>query len=328
MCNRNTLAKISLESFDWLYLEYITKNRTANSIADELNCSHGYVTKYITAYNIKKELCEAYAKNPKCLIFLNDKDWLYNEYIIDNKTTTEISNTIGCSDTFVVKYLNKYNINIRNGGEHNIINLDLFNKLNDKEWLYNEYVLNNKTTYEIAIELKCSAVSISNYLKIHNIPSKLIANRLLLNDREWLYNMYVVENNSIHRISELMLCGRRLISKNLKMHGIPINSSKHGFNRNKSGVLYYIKIISPNFIYYKIGITNSNNSKKRISRMGIPKELNYIVLNEYYNTDGNIIADLEIKYKQDFKEYQYHGEKIMQNGNTELFITDVLGLDV
>ena len=95
----------------------------------------------------------------------------------------------------------------------------------------------------------------------------------------------------------------------------------NGFDINKPGILYYLKINGGQF--YKIGITNKSvkerftNSELQI--IEIVKTWYYVDGIEAYNTEQNLLKE--------YKQYQYKGPDILKSGNTELFIIDVLGLD-
>lgn len=100
--------------------------------------------------------------------------------------------------------------------------------------------------------------------------------------------------------------------------------AKSGFDSNKSAILYYLRVVYKKRKYYKIGITN-RSIKERYNHGDLKK---IVVLEEWaYNIgkDGyNKEKDLLIK----FSKFRYRGkDKILKDGNTELFIYDILGLD-
>ena len=78
-------------------------------------------------------------------------------------------------------------------------------------------------------------------------------------------------------------------------------------------------------VYYKIGITNK--SVKERFRTG--DDLSKITVLSELHTEGYKAARLERYFLDTFKEYRYQGEPILASGgNTELFVKDVLELDV
>jgi hypothetical protein len=109
----------------------------------------------------------------------------------------------------------------------------------------------------------------------------------------------------------------------LRGAGCPL-CAKTGFDINKPSYHYYIRFDNPNInSLYKVGVTN-NTPKKRLMGMQVSSDWTPTILQELYFENGQDALDLERYNKQTFKEFQYTGESIMQNGNTELFIKDIL----
>ena len=103
-------------------------------------------------------------------------------------------------------------------------------------------------------------------------------------------------------------------------HMVPGN---RGFQPTKPGALYYLKIIYPNTpTLYKIGITNYTVKR----RFG--SDMKYItILKEEIFQDGSIATEKEREILRKYKNKKYLGNPILQSGNSELFVCDVLGLD-
>lgn len=98
--------------------------------------------------------------------------------------------------------------------------------------------------------------------------------------------------------------------------------AKSGFDATKPGVLYYLKVLSHNV--YKIGITNYS-VEKRFSA----KDLSNIeIIRTWYYVDGKECQKAEKLILDTFKSSKYTGDNILISGNTEMFIEDVLQLDV
>ena len=96
---------------------------------------------------------------------------------------------------------------------------------------------------------------------------------------------------------------------------------------DKPAILYYIRFDSEvNSPLYKIGITNKTVSE-RIITMCINKEYTPVIIKEFYFETGEEAYAMEKAYHKEFMEYRYFGDAILNNGNTELFTTDVLQLD-
>jgi hypothetical protein len=77
---------------------------------------------------------------------------------------------------------------------------------------------------------------------------------------------------------------------------------------------------------YKIGITNKS-VEERFSALEDLERIWIVDLQYFEDGERAVIAEREIK--QRFKEYRYDGPKFMKGGGeTEMFVYDVLGLDI
>jgi hypothetical protein len=116
-------------------------------------------------------------------------------------------------------------------------------------------------------------------------------------------------------------------NNHLNKQNCPSCAKGGGFDKNKPGYCYYIKFESENNIpLYKIGITTIT-TKRRLQTMGIYKEYTPTILQELYFENGIDALRVETCILKAYNKFKYKGEKIMVNGNTELFIKDILGLD-
>ena len=98
--------------------------------------------------------------------------------------------------------------------------------------------------------------------------------------------------------------------------------AKSGYDVNKPGTLYYIRIKGTG--YYKIGITN-NTIKKRFSK----EDLSTIeVIRTWYYENGQECYNKEQEILQRYKSNRCYTVNLLQSGNTELFNTDILALDI
>lgn len=99
--------------------------------------------------------------------------------------------------------------------------------------------------------------------------------------------------------------------------------AKYGFDQTKSAYLYYLKIITDDGqILYKIGITNRTVNE----RFGL-KDLKRIeIVKQKLYEKGTDAMNWETKLKRKYKEYQYKGPAVLENGNTELFTEDIISM--
>lgn len=96
--------------------------------------------------------------------------------------------------------------------------------------------------------------------------------------------------------------------------------------KKEYGFLYYIKIFHKNEIYYKIGYTSNENLNKRLLSMEIPTKFNVSILNFTKSSSVNAY-DQEQSLHDKYKEKRAN-IKFLKSGNTEVYRSDVLKLDI
>ena len=108
-------------------------------------------------------------------------------------------------------------------------------------------------------------------------------------------------------------------------YGCP-HCNKGGIDFTKPSFLYYIKIEYNNKNYYKIGITNKRNIYNRFK----PEDQKKIkVIRVWKFKNGYEALEKEQKILKEHKDFLYNGDEkiLISNGNTEIFVRDILGLD-
>lgn len=93
---------------DWLYKEYVVKNRTADDIADECGINRRNLCDYIEKYNIVKMI------DPHQIL---SKELLVREYITNMMTRREITEKYSIGEKTLDNLLAEYGIHKRTGGE-------------------------------------------------------------------------------------------------------------------------------------------------------------------------------------------------------------------
>jgi len=98
-------------------------------------------------------------------------------------------------------------------------------------------------------------------------------------------------------------------------------SGKGGFDGTKSATLYYLRVCGGTA--YKIGITNRSVE----DRFKLSDLENIEVLKTWNYPIGYDAADMETRILSDYKYAKYSGVDLLNDGNSELFNVDILGLD-
>lgn len=119
----DSILKEKLLDHDWLYNQSVTQDKSSRIIAIECNCSRNTIKKYLRHHHIKvglsgvnRDKIRAEFKNfsrqvPAIAIGrVNNKDWLYNQYITLNRSMKEIAKSLDISIDCVVIWLRKFDI--------------------------------------------------------------------------------------------------------------------------------------------------------------------------------------------------------------------------
>jgi len=121
------IGQVHPEEFPWndeeyIYREYIQKQKTRGTIADELGCSRATITNACERFGFEINREERQASYPE----LTNEDWLRNEYE-DNGAPT-IADRLGCTKTAVYGALERHGI------ERDDRHLDLPSGKNHPTW--------------------------------------------------------------------------------------------------------------------------------------------------------------------------------------------------
>lgn len=97
------------------------------------------------------------------------------------------------------------------------------------------------------------------------------------------------------------------------------NCATYGFNPTKPATLYYLEVQVNGITAYKIGITNLSVEERysltELSCIRVLFEISYKVGQEAYDIEQSILKE--------FSEFKYKGPKLLNSGNTELFMKDI-----
>lgn len=97
-----------------------------------------------------------------------DLDWLFDQYINQHKSSIKIAKICNVTPSVILRWLKRFNIVIRTTSQA----LRLFNgdkKYRNKDWLYEQYIIKEKTMLEIAKICDVSFSTIRSWLRKFNI---------------------------------------------------------------------------------------------------------------------------------------------------------------
>ena len=116
----NRLKKVLTKEF--LKNEYFIKRKSTIQIAKEVGCHYCVIGRYLKKFGMKTNQSKI-RKGKKLntrLVKIFTKDYLYNEYILKDRTSNDIANEHNTVHEVVLRYLRKFNIQIRNSKQAGI----------------------------------------------------------------------------------------------------------------------------------------------------------------------------------------------------------------
>jgi len=178
----------------WLKKKYVDDKLNTYEIAKLAGTNQHSVMEALKKHKIKtrtnseaKKL--SLQKNPAISKYneLNDRNWLYQKYIKEKTPTTKIAEILGCNNNLVANALRKYKIKLRTNKEareHVEYKSHLYAKLNDKDWLEEQYISKkssiNKISDFIGVKTSNSVRQslIRNDIDVRSISDGLTCNRV------------------------------------------------------------------------------------------------------------------------------------------------------
>ena len=185
---------------EWLYEEYIIKNRGVEEIAGDYGCAPSTIEKAASVHGLKRSPLPREKKTPPKPY--EDKETLRRLYFDEGKNLTEIGKILGCSsDTIRVKMK----------GFEMPIKEFVIGKLNEVD-LEELYINQKLSTTEIGKMYGVSNTTVRKNLQQRGIKTRTLSDshfaslkkekNSLLNNKEWLYNEYVIKKRSATEIGK------------------------------------------------------------------------------------------------------------------------------
>lgn len=186
---------------------------TKKELLEKYSCSQGtlllYIRKHLPGFTFKPNFSN-----------ILTKDFLENTFM----SISEISNEFNISCASIWAYIKKHNISYQKNKKAMIL-------LENKTWLYDQYVTQNKSLLQLSKELYTATKTIKKFLVIHNIPKKKrytekLSQKARVITIEEVINLYN-SGLSCQYISGLFNCNEEYIRKILENNNVP---RKNGYN--------------------------------------------------------------------------------------------------
>ena len=98
---------------------------------------------------------------------LQDREWLHNKYVVEERSGGEIADIVGCTNGNVYRALNDFEIDRRENTPRY-----QYRELHNGEWLHEQYVEKQKTAPEIAKDVGCNVQHVYSVLNKYDIETR------------------------------------------------------------------------------------------------------------------------------------------------------------
>lgn len=237
-------VKDKLDSEEWLRYQYIDLEHSTVEIAHELGVNYGSVWNRLRRYKIPirdTKQAATIAAIPKDIrAKLNDRNWLYDQYVIKEFSINKIKKIYKIDPASLKGALQFFGIPLRSRGEAQHIRRvshQARSKLEDPSWMRNAYVVEKRDSYDIGCELCISNSTVTNWLRKHGIQIRSLAEthtgelHPLWNNGS-SYEPYCIKFNRKFKESirdkfnrRCFLCGRLEENKHHSVHHIDYNKN-------------------------------------------------------------------------------------------------------
>lgn len=143
-------------------------NYSISELSKLYNCNQTTIWKYINKHDIK------YIKNKKAHLILQNKKWLYQKYIIENLSLTNIAKELNCGTNLIKKYLKLHKIYQKQRFKEKMGTI-FFENLDEK--IINLYTIEKYSCDAISLKYKCSKEYVRDLLIKNNIERNINSNK-------------------------------------------------------------------------------------------------------------------------------------------------------
>lgn len=170
-----------------------------------------------------------------------DREWLYNEYVIKDKSTKQIAEEHGCVQNTIQCWLLKHGIkkDVKKTPRKVIY------QYQDKDYLYEQHIINKKSMTEIAKENNVSSDTIRYNLIKNNIDYWQTTPKTKYTEEieKQICNLYNNENMSANKLGEMFNTSHKVIIDILNRNGFQTRTMSEAqfnfINRNVNNELFY-----------------------------------------------------------------------------------------
>lgn len=193
---------------EWLWQKYVVDGFGVTEIAKEMRIRTQPVNEALKSFGISK-IDRKISKFP----LLYSRAWMESKYLNEKLGAKEIANIFNTegykqdvTPTMVYEALEYLNIEKRKGYSPGL----KYQELANKEWLYDQFIVQGKTVRQIAKELNSNYGSVIYAIMLFGLKKENYKNTVRmskypqLNDANWLHQKFIVEGMSLCAIADLV----------------------------------------------------------------------------------------------------------------------------
>lgn len=208
--------------YNWLYTEYVTKDRSTQEIADEYHCQRNTIQHWLIKHNIKK-----ISRKPYC-----QYEFLKYHYCDLHESRRILSERYGVSERTITGYLRKYQLSIwdiKPRCRKNKISLK------DEPKIIDLYVNEKKSSVEIAKLYGVTHRTVLNYLIKIGVERRSLDKAQFasnqktfisaLADADLLYELHWNQHLSCKDLGKQLGCDPGTVRRHMHKLGIPTRNS-------------------------------------------------------------------------------------------------------
>lgn len=197
---------------EWLREKYIIEGKDQQEIANCCSVTRSTVSEWINKLDINKRY--------------KDEGWLKEKYCMEEKTIYDIADICNTTTPTIIRWLDNFGVERRSTTESKrIVHSD--EKLQDEEWLRQQYIVNGKSLSEIGEARDVYPSTVKDWMKRHDIdrrrqgdPKPQGYEKLI--DEDWIKDQYVVKEKSSYDIAEELGCTPPTVRNYMNFYGISL----------------------------------------------------------------------------------------------------------
>lgn len=152
-----------------------------------------------------------------------DREWLYNEYVVKDRSSQDIADEYGCKRNTIQQWLATFKIKKKVVCNRKVV---LDKPYKQKDYLIREYIDNRKSMSKIGRENGVSADTIRRFLVYHNIEvqSQYKTNKFAEQEEAEICRLYSEENISANALKNIYHCTHGTILHIIRKHGLEVRN--------------------------------------------------------------------------------------------------------